>query len=97
MLITLKNYFLWVYVPWKNISITQYSESENPTNNLTAFFVCILFSLYVRGTEVLLRIKELELSTKFLGAETGLTILEADAHIVKLLSSPARKYQTTVQ
>lgn len=46
------------------------------------------FSLYVRGAMVKLKIKELELSTLFLGQEKDLTILEADCVLLGLLSSP---------
>lgn len=50
----------------------------------------LFFRLYVRGSAVLLKIKSLELSTKFLGLEKDLTLLEADASIIRLLYSPAK-------
>lgn len=45
----------------------------------------------MRGTEVLLRIKKLELSSKFLGSEKALTLLEADCSIIKLISTPIKQ------
>ncbi|CAH1958923.1 unnamed protein product [Acanthoscelides obtectus] len=41
-------------------------------------------SFYVRGAKVRLRIKELELSSKFLGYEKDLTLLEADCELLGL-------------
>lgn len=46
---------------------------------------------YVRGAVVKLRVNELELSSRFLGASKDLTLLEADCTLIGLVSSPARQ------
>lgn len=55
---------------------------------ISRYLIWFHFSLYVRGAEVKLKIKELELSSRFLGEEKDLTILEADCILLGLISTP---------
>ena len=50
---------------------------------------------YTRGTEVRLLIKGLELSRTFLGYDSEITLMEADAVLLGLHNAPANSQETT--
>lgn len=46
---------------------------------------------FVRNAKVKLRVNDLELSTRFLGSDTDMTLLEADGQILQLVDSPVHQ------
>lgn len=48
----------------------------------------------MRGAKVKLRLHSLEMSQRFYGSESDVTLLEADASLMGLIWSPVKSYRT---
>lgn len=53
-------------------------------------------SLCVKGAKVMLLIKELELTSRFLGEKDELTLSEADCKIVGVIESPVKQDRASI-